>query len=62
MCPSVWCAYGVPAAEWLDSSAVGIAQLAHATGESIDCRKGGDAALPKLLWGFLLAVSKQFRL
>jgi len=47
VCPSVWCGCSVPAAEWLDSSAVGIAQLAHTAGESILCREDGDAALPK---------------
>ena len=30
-----------------DSSAVGIVQLAHAAGESILCREGGNITLPK---------------
>jgi len=33
------CGYVVPAAEWLDSFAVDIAQLAHAVGESIFYRE-----------------------
>ena len=33
--PALQCRYVFPAAEWLDSSAVGIAQLAHTTRESI---------------------------
>jgi len=33
---------------------VGIAQLlAHASDDSILCVRGGDVALPKLLWDFL---------
>jgi len=44
----------MPAADRLDSSAVGIAQLvAHAADKSILCMRGGDKALPKLLWDFL---------
>jgi len=39
VCPSIWCGCSVPAAEWLDSSAAGIAQLADAAGESILCRE-----------------------
>jgi len=40
----------------IDSSALGVAQLelAHAVGESIFCVRGGDAAVLKLLWDFLL--------
>ena len=37
---ALWCGCSVPAAEWLDSSAVGCAQLAHAADESILCRYG----------------------
>jgi len=41
LCPlSMWCGCSVPAAEWLDSSVEGIAQLAHAAGESILCHEG----------------------
>jgi len=40
VCLSVWCACSIPAAEWLDSSAVGTAQLAHVVGKSILCHKG----------------------
>ena len=48
----------VPAAEQLDSSAVGIVQLvAHAAGESILCVRGGNAALHKLLLDFLFIFS-----
>ena len=59
MCPSVWCGCSVPAAdwaEWLDSSAIVIAQLVHAASESISAVRGGDMALPKLLWDFLLLL------
>jgi len=35
-------------AEWLDSSALGIAQLAHAMDESIHYHKGGDAACSQI--------------
>ena len=56
LCPSVWCGCSIPAAEWLDSSAVGIAQLAQAVGESIFCHEGGDAALPNWLWGGLVLI------
>jgi len=49
------CRCSVPAAEWLDSSAVSIAQLvALVADESILCMRSGDTVLPKLLWGFLL--------
>jgi len=34
------CGCSVPVAEWLDSSTVGIAQLAHAVNESILCHEG----------------------
>jgi len=37
VCPSVWCGCSVVAAVRLDSSAVGIVQLAHAVDESILC-------------------------
>jgi len=37
--PSVWCECSVPAAERLDLSSVGIAQLAHSVGESILCHE-----------------------
>ena len=40
VCPSEWCGCSVLAAEWLDSSGVGIAQLTHAVGESILCCEG----------------------
>ena len=40
MCPSVWCGCSIPAAEWLDLPAVGIATLAHAVGESIFRHEG----------------------
>jgi len=33
VCPSLWCGYSILAAEWLDLSAVGIAQLSHAAGD-----------------------------
>jgi len=45
VCPSVWCGYIVPAAERLDLSAVGIAQLARA----VSAMRGGNAVLPKCL-------------
>jgi len=48
------CGCAAPVVEWLDSSAVGIAQLAHPAGESIFCREGGDLALSKLHPYFLL--------
>jgi len=48
--------YSVPAADWLDLYAVGIAQLAHTVGESILCREGGDAARLKGLWGGLVLI------
>jgi len=35
LCLTVWCGCSILAAEWLDLSTVGIAQLAHAAGESI---------------------------
>jgi len=39
---------------------VGIAQLvAHAEDECILYVRGGDAALPKLLWDFLLYVARR---
>jgi len=34
---ALWCGCSMPAAEWLNSSAVVIAQLAHAADESIFC-------------------------
>jgi len=38
VCPSLQCACSIPAAEWWNSSAVGIAQIvAHSAGESIFC-------------------------
>jgi len=47
----------VPTAEWLNSSAVGIAQLVvHAADESILYVRGSDVALSKLLWDFLLLL------
>ena len=41
---ALWRGHSVPAAE-LDSSAVGIAQLAHAVDEYIICMRDGDVAL-----------------
>jgi len=57
VCPSVWCGCSVPVAEWLDLPAVSIRQLAHAAGESIFCREGGDVAVPKWLWGGLVHIA-----
>jgi len=51
---SVWCGCCIPSAEWLHSSAVGIAQLAHAVDECILCHEGWRCGLPKLLWGGLV--------
>ena len=42
--PSMWYGCSIPAAEWLDLSAVGIAQLAHAAGNSIFCRDGWQSS------------------
>jgi len=36
----VLCGCSIPAAEWLNLSAVGITQLAHTAGKSIFCREG----------------------
>jgi len=48
---SLQCGCVIPAAERLDSSAVGIVQLvAHEVGESIVCVRGGYTAIHKLLW------------
>jgi len=53
------CGCSVPAAEWLDSSTVGIAQVVvHAAEDSILCVRCGDAALPKLLWDFLFSSNR----
>ena len=55
------CGCSVPAAELLDSSRVGIARLVlHTAEESILCMRGDDAALPKVLWDFLLSKVKDF--
>ena len=35
----------------MDSTAVGIAQLAHAVDECISAVRDGDVSLPKLIWG-----------
>ena len=49
------CGCSVPTAERLQSSAVGVEVLvAHTADECILCVRGGDVALPKLLWDFLL--------
>jgi len=53
-CPSVWCGCSVPAAEWLDSSAMGIAQLVHTAASLFTAVRDGDAVLPKWLWGGLV--------
>jgi len=55
------CGCSVPAAELLDSFRVAIAQLvSHTADESILCMRGDDAALPKVLWDFLLSKVKDF--
>jgi len=56
ICPSMWYRCSIPVAEWLDSSVVGIAQLAHAAGKFILCHEGGDVAVPKWLLGGLAMI------
>jgi len=53
---ALWCECGIPAAEWLDSSTVAIAQLANTADESILCMRGGDAALPNYFGQDLLLL------
>jgi len=55
LCLSMWCGCSVPAAEWLDSSAV-IAQLAHAVASPFSAMRCGNAALPKWLRGGLVII------
>ena len=50
------CKCGVPVAEWLDLSAVGIAQLAHAADESILWREGWRRGSLQITLGFLVVV------
>ena len=52
------CGCSVPVAKWLDSYAVGIAQLAHTVGEFILCREGGYVTRPKWLWGGLVFTQR----
>ena len=57
VCLSVWCGCSAPAAEWLDSSAVDIAELAHVAGESILCREGWRRGSSKWLWrGLVICI------
>jgi len=49
------CGCSVPTADWLDSSAMGIAHLvAHSADKHILCIRGGNTVHPKLVWDFLL--------
>jgi len=50
----LWCGCSVSAAEWLDSSAVGIA---HAAGESILCREGWRRDSSQITLGFFVYSS-----
>jgi len=59
LCPSMQCGCSILAAEWLDSSAVGIAQIiAHTAIESILCRvrEEWQWVLPRWLWGGLVIL------
>jgi len=47
----VWCGCSVPAAEWLDSSAVG---TAHAAGESMLCCERWRRGSSQITLGFLV--------
>jgi len=47
VCPSVWFGCSVPVVVCLDSSAVGIAQLAHTAVEFIFAVRGGNVAVSK---------------
>jgi len=47
------CRCGIPAAEWVDSSAVGIAHYNRQRVSWFSAMRGHDAALPKLLWDCL---------
>ena len=50
------CGCDVSAAEWSDSSAVGIAHLAHAADESILCREGWRHGFSESTLGFLVII------
>ena len=54
---ALWCGCGIPPAEWLDSSAVGIVQLEHAAGESILCSEGWQRSCYQITLGFLVSVT-----
>jgi len=50
------CECSVPAAEWLDSTVVGIAHLvSHKAGECILCREGSEALFPNDFGGGLVS-------
>jgi len=53
----LWCGCSTPEAEWLVSSAVGIAQLvAHAAGEFILCREGLQCSSSQITLGFFCYI------
>ena len=54
--PLLRCGCSVPTAEWLDSSAVGIVQLAHAAGESILSREGWRRGCSQMTLGRLYFI------
>jgi len=59
---SVRCKCSVPAAEWMYSSAVGIAQLVHAVGESIFCHEAWRRSSSQMTLGRLVVFKTQFLL
>jgi len=56
VCPSVWCRCSIPVAEWLDLSAVCIAQLAQAVGKSILYCDGWHHNSSQMTLGGLVSV------
>jgi len=58
--PSVWSGCSVLVAEGLDLSAVGIAQLAHAVGESIFCREGQRCGSSQMTLGRTCSRSSSY--